>query len=803
MRSTIETGVGQASFATDVTGLDFGSVEVGETARFTLPVRNEGSVTLSISNAVSDNTQVVVSPTSLSIPPQETRSLTVSFRPLPGRERSGAVTLFTNDGLQPQVSLSWEAADVSSPFLDVVVAPSGGSFGVATDSQLELQFSEPLFHRRGFTALDVQLRPQALSGLLSEVLEVRGDGRTVVFPVELSDDTDYRLVVFGATGQSGLSLFNIVESTFSTGAAAPVVSVLSGVVSVDVEESFSGSVLLFDLSGGLVAQSSVSLDGSFALSGVTEGEYNLFVEGELGDGRVTGGTYDVDGDDVPDVLSVEGGESQTDLVVVATARGVVDPPVTGVLISVDLNGLAGDQGLESQEGIVSGDVVVLEVYASGLVDLAGTGVTVSYDSSQVYLRDFEPGDHVLHLGDGTVLFLSQIEPETPSVELGGAIMGATPATVVSGSGLLGRFYFTALEEFTGEAELTVTRVLLNTLNGATVLEPGLVATLTGLSDQELPEGPISIDFDLADGNQGQRRVGSATPGARYALELSVSSAPEINGWGVTIEYDATQVTFVSGSFESSDFLPGIFILPEEDLGVVILGGAVLGADVTNSGDGSLGTLEFEVLPGFIDSTDLVISQVQWKRVDTGVEVISVHNVATITASRISAGLAGDFDGDGKVSLFDFFLFADAFGGTDPAFDLSSDGKVDLFDFFLFADAFNSTELAKLLAVAEAYLGVPLTAQLAQNYPNPFNSETVIEYELPQSGEIQLMIYDVTGQRVISLASGPRQAGTYALRWDGRDDAGRQMASGVYLYRLEAAAVTGGRIVQTRKLLLLR
>ena len=87
--------------------------------------------------------------------------------------------------------------------------------------------------------------------------------------------------------------------------------------------------------------------------------------------------------------------------------------------------------------------------------------------------------------------------------------------------------------------------------------------------------------------------------------------------------------------------------------------------------------------------------------------------------------------------------------------------------------------------------------------NPFNSETVIEYELPQSGEIQLVIYDVTGQRVASLASGLREAGTYALRWDGRDDAGRQMASGVYLYRLEAAAVTGGRIVQTRKLLLLR
>jgi hypothetical protein len=360
-----------------------------------------------------------------------------------------------------------------------------------------------------------------------------------------------------------------------------------------------------------------------------------------------------------------------------------------------------------------------------------------------------------------------------------------------------------LEEFVGEAQFTVSQVLLNTLSGTTVLEPGLVAVVSDFSEQKLSEGPVSIDFDLAAGNQEQRRAGSATSGSRYAMELSVSSAPEIDGWGVTINYDASQVTYVSGSFEASDFLPGIFILPEEDSGVVIFGGAVLGTGVTNSGDGSLGTLEFEVLSGFADSTDLVITQVAWKHVEGDDEVISVHSVATITASRVDARLAGDFDGDGKVGLFDFFLFADAFGGTDPEFDLTDDGIVNLFDFFLFADAFGSTEQAKLLAMLEAYIGVPLTAQLAQNYPNPFNSETVIEYELPQSGEIQLMIYDVTGQRVARLASGLREAGTYALRWDGRDDAGRQMASGVYLYRLEAPAMTGDRIVQTRKLLLLR
>ena len=64
--------------------------------------------------------------------------------------------------------------------------------------------------------------------------------------------------------------------------------------------------------------------------------------------------------------------------------------------------------------------------------------------------------------------------------------------------------------------------------------------------------------------------------------------------------------------------------------------------------------------------------------------------------------------------------------------------------------------------------------------------------------MQLMVYDVTGQRVAMLASGSRAAGIHTLRWDGLDDAGRMVASGVYLYRLLA-----GDRVATRKLLLLR
>ena len=88
--------------------------------------------------------------------------------------------------------------------------------------------------------------------------------------------------------------------------------------------------------------------------------------------------------------------------------------------------------------------------------------------------------------------------------------------------------------------------------------------------------------------------------------------------------------------------------------------------------------------------------------------------------------------------------------------------------------------------------------LAQNAPNPFNSQTVLAYFLPAAGPVRLEVFSLTGQRVAVLRQGLQQAGYHWLRWDGRDDAGRSAASGMYLYRL----VTDETVL-TRKLTLLR
>ena len=102
-------------------------------------------------------------------------------------------------------------------------------------------------------------------------------------------------------------------------------------------------------------------------------------------------------------------------------------------------------------------------------------------------------------------------------------------------------------------------------------------------------------------------------------------------------------------------------------------------------------------------------------------------------------------------------------------------------------------------VEEHVAGLPLTSTLEQNYPNPFNSGTVIRFALPIREEVDLAVFNLAGQRVAALVDGQREAGTYAVRWDGRDESGRALASGVYLYRLRV----GRQQVETRKLVLVR
>ncbi|MFQ5627422.1 MAG: FlgD immunoglobulin-like domain containing protein [bacterium] len=102
----------------------------------------------------------------------------------------------------------------------------------------------------------------------------------------------------------------------------------------------------------------------------------------------------------------------------------------------------------------------------------------------------------------------------------------------------------------------------------------------------------------------------------------------------------------------------------------------------------------------------------------------------------------------------------------------------------------------------------LEFELQQNYPNPFlsgaksrysgNPQTVIRYRITSPSDVQLKIFNMLGQQVCTLVSKKQSPGKYQVIWDGKDNAGFQVASGIYFYKL-----TAGKTTINRKMLLMR
>ena len=106
-------------------------------------------------------------------------------------------------------------------------------------------------------------------------------------------------------------------------------------------------------------------------------------------------------------------------------------------------------------------------------------------------------------------------------------------------------------------------------------------------------------------------------------------------------------------------------------------------------------------------------------------------------------------------------------------------------------------------VGERRTDVPGQYMLHLNYPNPFNASTTIRYDLPFPGGVRLCIYDLMGQRIRALVDERKPAGSHSVTWDGKDDAGKKVSSGMYVCRLEGVWTKEGTSSQTRKVTLIR
>jgi hypothetical protein len=108
------------------------------------------------------------------------------------------------------------------------------------------------------------------------------------------------------------------------------------------------------------------------------------------------------------------------------------------------------------------------------------------------------------------------------------------------------------------------------------------------------------------------------------------------------------------------------------------------------------------------------------------------------------------------------------------------------------------DLNTITGVAGAPSDLPSSFDLQQNYPNPFNPSTVITYAVPRNAHVTIDIYNVLGQKVASLFDQEQTVGTHSIAWNGQNNHGASVGSGVYFVTMQA-----GTFSQVRKMMLTR
>ena len=187
-------------------------------------------------------------------------------------------------------------------------------------------------------------------------------------------------------------------------------------------------------------------------------------------------------------------------------------------------------------------------------------------------------------------------------------------------------------------------------------------------------------------------------------------------------------------------------------------------------------------------------------------VVNILDLVAVAQAFGKDGLQGDVNEDGVVNVFDLVQVAGAIGGGGAAPsayspDLSIISAADVERWLALAQGIGvgDANFQRGIRFLEGLLAVltPEETALLPNYPNPFNPETWIPYRLARGAEVAITIYDTKGMPVRRLTLGNQAAGYYADRgraayWDGRNNAGETVASGIYIYQFRAGDYAASR-----------
>jgi choice-of-anchor B domain-containing protein len=168
-----------------------------------------------------------------------------------------------------------------------------------------------------------------------------------------------------------------------------------------------------------------------------------------------------------------------------------------------------------------------------------------------------------------------------------------------------------------------------------------------------------------------------------------------------------------------------------------------------------------------------------------VKIRGYAGTGNVPFQEVTVDIAAENPGAGTFFFSQFQVRFQSYGTSDPS-QFYDDWFVD------------DVALSLPTSVGNDVNEIPERFALDQNYPNPFNPSTTFEFEVPVASHVRLTVYNLLGQAVKTLLDDPVEPGTHRAKWDGRNESGQSVVSGVYFYRMEA-----GDFVGTRKMVLLK
>ena len=666
------------------------------------------------------------------------------------------------------------------------------------------------------------------------------------FVVKVTDDNGSALegidVTFAVIAGGGtLSQTTVISS--SNGQAESTLTLGNSEGTNTVEVSVSGIQVVFNAEGIRIPATllKISGDNQQGYPGVAL-EQPLIVEVHDAENYVLGGidvTFAVTagGGTLSEttVITSANGRAQTTLTLgpdvgtntVSVSVAGIQPPVTfnaeGVRIPTALLKISGDNQ-QGYPGVALENPFVVEVQDSKSLAFEGVLVTFTVTTGGGVLSETTVTTSTDGRAQTTLTLGSDVGTNTVSVSVAGIQSQVTfntegvriPTVLLKISGDNQQGYpGVALEnpfvvEVQDNKSLTLEGVLVTftvTTGGGVLSETTVTTSTDGRAQTTLTLGPD---------------VGTNTVSVSVA---GIQPPVTFNAEGVRIPTALLKISGDNQQGESGAALTNPFVVEVQDNKSLALEGVLVTFTVTTGG----GTLSQTTVTtddnGRAESMLTLGSSAGTNTVE--VSAIGIQQKVVFNAEEIRKAIVGDVNQDGVVNIFDLVLVAGRFGesGQNSA-DINGDGVVNIFDLVLVAGAFGNTAVAPAmhpqalepltttdvkqwlvqarglaLTDARSQRGIiflenllaaltPKKTGLLPNYPNPFNPETWIPYRLAEDADVQLTIYDTKGAVVRRLDLGHQPAGFYTARakavyWNGRNESGERIASGVYFYQLRA------------------